>query len=295
MKRLISNLIAALAISAPLVAQPQLASGSPSRSGSGSGAHTPGWINSGPSNSGLLLASGGSARSSVAATAKTPQSALKQWWDFQAEVGGTWRALWDANTQIPMRIFGSGIAVPGSVADPAIAELHARRTLSKHLALLAPGATASDFVMVSNEVHRGIRSIGFTQFYLGMPVLGGQLSFRYKADRLVVMGSEALPRVKTGTVENSEKLSNSKYQDIAAKWIREDGAQRTAYGAVSGLQVLPIIAAVGAKYHTVVAVTIDSTAPIGKWQVYLDAKTGERVAKEQVLRFGSGTVEFHVP
>ncbi len=287
LKRLISNLIAALAISAPLVMQPQLASGSQ--------ANNAGSSNSGPSNSGLLLAAGGSARSSVSVTAQTPQSALKHWWDFQKEVGGTWRALWNANTRIPLRIFGTGIAVPGAIADSAIAELHARTTLAKHLTILAPGATSSDFVLVSNEVHRGIRSIGFKQFYLGMPVLGGPLSFRYKTDRLVVMGSEALPKVKTGAVSDSEKLPASKYQDIAAKWIREDGAQRTTHGAVSELLVLPVVAAVGAKYHTVVAVTIDSTAPIGKWQVYLDAKTGERVAKEQVLRFGSGTVEFLVP
>lgn len=228
-------------------------------------------------------------------TSQTPQRAAKSWWDFQTAVGGTWRALWDANTGVPMRIYGSGISVPGSVSDPRIAEEHARATLRSQLALLAPGTQTTDFVLVSNEVHRGIRSVGFVQHYKSMPVMGGQLSFRYKADRLVVLGSEALPSVKTGTLLPSEKPSDSHFQTLAEKWIQEEGALRTTIGRVSNPMVLPIVRGASAKYHTVVAVQIESEAPIGSWQVYLDAKTGERVAREQTLRFGSGDVAFNVP
>ena len=83
-------------------------------------------------------------------------------WSKLAQTG-TWHAEWDAATGVPRQIWGSGIAAPGANADPAIAESVARRVLAEQIGLLAPGASASDFVMVSNSTDGDLRSIGFVQ------------------------------------------------------------------------------------------------------------------------------------
>src|SRR5580698_8700170 len=100
---------------------------------------------------------------------------------------GTWQASWDAATGVPHQIWGSGIAAPGANADPAIALAAAQQVLVDQIGLLAPGASPSDFVVASNTTDGDIRSIGFYQYANGVRVEGGQLSFRFKRDRLFVI------------------------------------------------------------------------------------------------------------
>src|SRR5262249_2519018 len=126
---------------------------------------------------------------------RPPQALVTAWSRFQSDAGTAWQASWDSATGVPSRIFGRGIAAPGAVQDPAAAARAARAFLARHADLVAPGAAASDFVLVSNQVRNGLRVVGFRQTAGGMVVLGGQVSFRFKNDRLFVIGSEALPHV----------------------------------------------------------------------------------------------------
>ena len=68
---------------------------------------------------------------------RAPDSAKKAWSKFLAATPGTWRSQWDRTTEVPLRIWGEGIAVPGSMANSAIAEQAARALLAQHIALLA--------------------------------------------------------------------------------------------------------------------------------------------------------------
>ncbi len=277
MNKLISKVIALAAFAAPTLSL---------------AAHQPSSYQGSPE---LEVARGAIARIAFAATSTPPQIALPAWRAFTSQTGGTWRAIWDADTKVPLRIYGSGIAVPGSVQDASIAKAHALQMLERHIALLAPGAALRDFHLVSNEVHRGIRSLGFTQSYMGMPVIGGQLSFRYKADRLVVMGSEALSFVKSDTLQLAPGISDSEFLATANRWILQDRASRSTLGAVSSPRILPIIRSSGVEYRTVVEAIILGQAPIGKWRVYLDARTGALIAREQMLHFGTGSLSYNVP
>src|SRR5262245_53017066 len=110
------------------------------------------------------------------------------WQRFAAT--GAWSAAWDAATGVPNRIWGDGIPAPGANASAAIAEQVARRVLAAYLDLLAPGASVADFELVSNHSDGEIRSVGFVQRAGGLRVVGGQASFRFKRDRLYVIGSE---------------------------------------------------------------------------------------------------------
>jgi hypothetical protein len=88
--------------------------------------------------------------------------------------------------------------------------------LADHLALLAPGAAIGDFVLASNHFDGAIRSVGFYQRALGRRVVGGQVSFRFKADRLFVIGSEASQR------EDAEPRSRCRRPQRAAASLRAD-------------------------------------------------------------------------
>lgn len=226
-----------------------------------------------------------------------PTPAAKHTWaQFLSDTDGVWHSLWDSDTGVPSRIYGSGVPVPNSVAKPWVAERHALDMLGKHINMLAPGARVQDFQLVSNHLGDGIRSVGFAQFYHGMRVLGGQVSFRFKNDRMFVIGSEALPRVRAPVAQLT--LDGDRLRQTAAVWIAEDAEDAWIDAGSSepeGPFVLPVITRGGVRYHTVMRVTVEARSPIGRWHVYLDVNTGDAVARRQMLMFSQGTVQYNVP
>lgn len=222
-----------------------------------------------------------------------PTSQLGSWTRFIRDRGATWSALWDAQTGVPLRVFGAGTPAPGAISDPARAEVFARQALRAHLDLFAPGSVEGDFELVSNVLSGGVRSIGFVQRWRGVRVLGGQLSFRFKADKLVAIGSEALPFVTAE--EPRASLSPITARQVAADWIALDhGVARP--GTVEGPFILPLVGSNGAiDYRTVLRVACDSAAPLGVWDVYVDANDGSEVARQQTLVNATASLSMEVP
>jgi hypothetical protein len=223
---------------------------------------------------------------------RVPAAVERLWQGFVGASGGTWNNLWDWDTGVPSRIYGSGIPAPGSIAKPEVAAYYALDTLARHIDLLAPGASVDDFQLVSNHLHDGMRTIGLHQYHRGMRVLGGQVSFRFKADRLFVIGSEALPRVDASVPRIA--LDPAVVSERARSWIAAE-ATVVRVGESAGPFVLPVVTRAGPKYHTVVRVTVEARAPIGRWDVYVDAHVGDLVAREQRLRFGQARIEYDAP
>ncbi len=220
------------------------------------------------------------------------------WQHFLTTEGGTWRSMWDPQTRVPLRIYGSGLPAPGSVASPAKAEAFALTLLRRHIGLLAPGASAGDFVLVSNQVTNGVRSVGFLQYSRGVRVLGGQISFRFKVDRMVAIASEALPSARATRV--TAPINDARAGQSALSWLGRDfGAAGKTVRNVSAPVILPIIRNGDSpgtiSYHTVVTVTVASTSPIARWDVHVDARTGTPVARRQTLAFGDGVILYNAP
>lgn len=213
------------------------------------------------------------------------------WNHFTSQRGGTWQAAWDVATGVPSRIFGEGIPAPGAVADPAIAERIARQTLADHLALLAPGASITDFELVSNHLANGMRSVGFFQRASGKRVVGGQVSFRFKADRLFVIGSEALPHV-TFSVPKT-RMARTQLRARATQILRSELALPDAPVSDVGEEVvLPLVADDAVLgYRLARTVTIDGGVD-GKYLAYADVATGAVIAVQQMNAYASGTVNF---
>jgi MYXO-CTERM domain-containing protein len=220
-----------------------------------------------------------------------PRHARVEWNALVAEMPGA-HGAWDPATGVPSRIWGGSVAVPGSVSSPAVAEAFGKAFIARHIDLLAPGASVADFTLVSNDLDAGMRTLGFVQHAGGVGVIGGQLSLRFKADRLFMIGSEALPFAVADALVAPLSVAHARAK--ARAWMLSDSATVATAGAVDGPFVLPLVGERSVRYATVVAVTVE-TDPLGSWQVYLDARTGDPVARRQTLAFASGTVKYNTP
>jgi cysteine-rich repeat protein len=222
---------------------------------------------------------------------QTPPTAARAWSELIANAGPGWQAGWDSQLRTPVRIWGPGIATPGVMSSNVAAEKASRALLAQYVGLLAPGAQASDFVMVSNDNDGHLRTVGFVQTYRGLPVVGGQVSFRFEHDRMVMMGSEARPHIGIESVNAAIGVEDARA--AAQKWL-ETEASEVHQSSVDGLVVLPLIGN-HVQYRLAYQMTIETHAPIGKWRVWVDARTGVPLAKEQLLHFATGNVLYHTP
>ncbi len=170
-----------------------------------------------------------------------------------------WRASWDRTTGVPARIWGGYVDVPGAVDDAAIAERAARQFLTQHIAVLAPGAQPSDFVVAANHEADGIRTVGFTQTWRGLPVIGGKVGFVFARDRLFAISSAAWPNVATMALGRARAI-------------------------------LPVVRGTSIAYHAVEIAELDDRD--GRWRVYIGGD-GREVARESRVMSGTGTLQYN--
>ncbi len=237
---------------------------------------------------------------------QVPAAAKKAWVALHGP-HGAWQAIWDHDRGIPLRVFGEGLPAPGANAHAGKALAIAGTVLAEQLALLAPGTLVTDFVLVSNTVHGrdgAMRTVGFAQTHAGLPVLGGQISFLFKHDRLIVMSSAASPRLAVRIPVRSADAA--KARGAALAWIED------AYGATPtvleerGRAILPLLRepadptlrapAPGPilEHRVVTTLVVDLAEPRARWEIYLDAESGVPLARRQLLHFGAGTLRYNV-
>ncbi|HLT40035.1 MAG TPA: hypothetical protein VK034_27330, partial [Enhygromyxa sp.] len=208
---------------------------------------------------------------------------------LQAELGASVQARFDADTGVLDTLIPAGFAVPGASGSPAIAEQFALDFLTRHIELLAPGSSAADFQLISDVTSDGLRSVGLVQTHAGLSVVGGQLSLHFKNDRLIAVRSQALPNVPL--VPGSGLADPGTIEARAIGWLARDFAQgRQAdvrpVSAIEGPMILPLISSGGViDYREVVSVELELLGAPGRWLVYLDAQTGEPVARRSLTRW----------
>ena len=221
-----------------------------------------------------------------------PAAARAAWTRLVADLGPS-QAIWDRDTGVPTRIWGAALPAPGALASAPAARRSAEGFLAAHLDLLAPGSRLEDFALVSDDLSAGIRSLGYVQHYRGRPVVGGQLSLRYKHDHLALIGSEALPHVTAALTENPIAPADARARALA--WLAGE-APAAETGNIDGPVILPIAGPGKAlRYREAVAVEVRSEQPLGRWTVYLDAATGEPLARVSTLHEATGAVRYAIP
>ena len=210
-------------------------------------------------------------------------------------------AILDHDTNVPLRMWGQGQLVTGAVANPAIAEAAARQFLAQHVATLAPGAAVSDFELVSNVLSpKGdVRSVGFIQRSSGIRVLGGGIGFAFKADRLIMISSTALPNISVAVP--AMRLPTNVIANKAAQWLADDGKSARIAAAASFAPaervIVPIVrprrgATPDITYRVAEHVALEATAEPGAWDVWVDAVDARPIARKSTIRYGTGKVLF---
>lgn len=221
------------------------------------------------------------------------------WATFVRATGGQWNSAWDQATGAPLRIWGDGMPAPGAMASPQIAEAIARQLLASHLTLLAPGAAVEDFRLVSNDSDGDQRSVGFVQTHRGLRVVGGQVSFRFKNDRLFVIASEAVPNLSVAAPQRRAQLS-------ATRLRQETSARLGALGLPADAQVVaalnepePVVLPLLGEHSILGALVVVpqqvTSAQLGSWTVYADPATGAAMALQSHSRYANGRVLYNVP
>ncbi|HET6613060.1 MAG TPA: DUF4215 domain-containing protein [Kofleriaceae bacterium] len=246
----------------------------------------------------LRNSASGPARQARLVSWTAPKTMHAAWSGFVLSEGVAWHAMWDRATDVPVRLYGGSIAAPGSIKNASTAARVARGVLSRHLDLLAPGASLADFVQTKNELDAlGNRSVVFAQRYRGYDVIDGLVSFRFQKDHLYMITSTALPYVALPSNARSARIDRTDAEIRSMNWIHADFGAEVRSTAVNGPMVLPIVRGPGVpiEYHLVYMTRVDAHGPRGLWDTYVDAASGEAVAREQRLMFASGQIKFHVP
>jgi MYXO-CTERM domain-containing protein len=212
---------------------------------------------------------------------------------------GLGNVVWDVDTGVPAQLWGAGIGAPQAMTSPAAAEAAARAFLAEHLALLAPGSSAADFIAVGNELAGDLRVVGLAQHRGSARVLGANIGFLFKNDRLIVVTSTALPDV-TATASN-RSWKPGVLETSAGDWIANaTGRTPVASAPTAAETVLPIVrrrTATGRniEYRTVHTVQVKLADGVGQWDVYVDARTGAPLARKSLIKHAQGTIVYNVP
>jgi len=197
--------------------------------------------------------------------------------------------MWSTATGMPTRLWGFSVPAPNDDEGP---RKLASAVVERHLALLAPGATMGDFTLDVDHVQRaagGLRTIGFLQHYKGMQVLGGHVALSFKNGRLFGIGSSALPDIDAQVPV--QIIAPEAASAAAMAWVSE-GASATRAGEVSGPYVLPFEARGKVSYAVVLQVRVEARHPTGSFDVFVDAATGEPIARKQRLMFETVQIEL---
>ncbi|MEZ4366542.1 MAG: DUF4215 domain-containing protein [Kofleriaceae bacterium] len=216
-----------------------------------------------------------------------------RWARFVAQRGAGWEASWDRATAVPSRVWGPGIASPGVMASAAAAEGAAWAALAAHLELLAPGAALTDFELVSNVSDGDQRSVGFVQHHAGLRVVGGQVSVRFKADRLFVLASQALPQVTIARPR--ARLPEPTLRPRVARTLQAVlGLPQvpTVTPAAGADVILPIIGDDAVLAYRVVSPRTVDAGAAGRWTAWVSPDSGEVVARRAERQYAEGSLRI---
>jgi MYXO-CTERM domain-containing protein len=200
-----------------------------------------------------------------------------------AELGSDAWLQFDADTGV------LASAVPRAMPISGALDRFASEFVARHIDVLAPGSAVGDLILVSDETTQGVRTIGFAQHHKGVPIVGAQLSLSFRDNRLVAVRSQALPHVSVP--KRTLDVQAARAEELARAWVLADFApgqpQRARVdGSISAPMILPLIGVGGAiEFREVVSLEVVLDAPVGRWQVYVDAATGQPLARRSLLHW----------
>ena len=210
-------------------------------------------------------------------TAQIELSRRPAWRTFQARYGD-WKVLWNEDTGTPHRAFGNSIPLRSFANDPAAVEHAVRAFIAQNPAVFQAPTLETAAVYREGDVWY----VRFQQTLRGLPVLNSDWEFRvgtngrlmmFGADaRTVSAGFDATPRVVGAVAREAGHLGLA----FNAATDRTQGADR--------LYLLPVRGPDGsAQLRPVYRVEVVTRRPVGSWQSWVDAQTGEVLQRRSLM------------
>ena len=204
-------------------------------------------------------------------------------YDFAQAVGGRWDVLaWNPVTLTPRLVTGTGIASGSIIDDRAGAESVARRFIDQGHVLWGVG---SDDLAV-RKVSSGLQnwSAHFTQQCAGLPVIGSRLAVTMtETGRIFAFGGDLWPELQA---PSQALLSEAAAHQRALAELQNRGLAPATLGARDRLttETYGILPASATEGYLVYRVDTFFHEPLGAWLVDVDARSGEILQIQNVLR-----------
>ena len=213
------------------------------------------------------------------------QQALSQssaWQDFLQTHAG-WTTRWNERQATPERAQGPGLVLARSPQDPADAGQLGERFLKEHAAtwlhdtdleLVRAARDRNGWWAQYMQTHRGLRVVG-ARAYLRMTYAGN----------VPLFGVMTYPGIHGDVIAT---LPEAAAQRIAAQGLPQEARKETPR---TELVILPVERPQGTQFRLAYEVHLVTWNPEGAYLVHIDAKSGELIKRESILRSAaSGTV-----
>ena len=212
-----------------------------------------------------------------------------------AAIGGRWTATaWNPVTMTPRLIAGSGVETGRPVRSAPEAEAAAREFIDRTQSLWGIPSSRLEVFRVANLL--GKWSVHFTQTLDGRSVLGSRLTVvMTESGRIASFGGDLWPGLHSPT----EPLLG---EEDALALARERLAMESLAsfvalpGESSRLEAFGILPASASEGRLIYRVRVITAEPAGSWLADVDARTGDILQLQDVLRLAdiSGTADADV-
>jgi len=211
-----------------------------------------------------------------------------QFQDFLGRRGGSWRVIWDEATSTPVRLSGTGWAVPPErLSDDKDVWLLGKEILDEEALLLGgDGISPDDLERWSLDRSDGITTLTWRRHWRGLTVVDARISLRFKANRFVMAQFESMPGI---AISANERLSAPQAEIIASK---EMGWKVGSYQErqPAELVVLPLLQERSVDYRLAWSLRLQAKDFPSSRHVFVDAHSGEFLGWREMLRFMGGQV-----
>ncbi len=176
--------------------------------------------------------------------------------------------------------------------------------------LMEPALRGADLRVVHDRRDGARRDLALGLYVDGVAVIGASLSASFFHGRLVAVRNDlpaTLERIGSGT--QGALIGDASASAGALSWMQSQRLEEAKQRGLSmqavdafGVEVLPgaqwLVARDGVRHRGLIKVRtaiVSAHRPASAWRVYLDANTGEAVAREPLLIFDQANARFSVP
>jgi MYXO-CTERM domain-containing protein len=211
------------------------------------------------------------------------------WLEFLDRRGGAWTVSWDEATRTPVRFWGTGWEVGAAdLADDTKAFAIGWQILAEEHALLGDVDFANLEELVVDR-RDGITTVTFARTYASLLVADSRISLRFKHGRFVMGQFESMPGI-------ADQLAS-----VPAPGLDKTAARSAALAALGWspaktaiiddrLAVLPLLSETAVSYRLAWQIEMRSLAFPSHRIVWIDARSGEFLRWDELVRFAAGTV-----